>query len=110
MRKPVRQRLGGLVHVDVSKLHSFTLTDRVWLIGLVAELTCPPSPLRGFGEAGCERDARLARMPHSAMLIDGKPAEAQDGRVIDIENPATRRPIAQVPRGGEADVDAAVQA
>src|SRR5688572_10452634 len=49
-------------------------------------------------------------MPHSAMLIDGKPAEARDGRVIDIENPATRRPIAQVPRGGEADVDAAVRA
>ena len=46
----------------------------------------------------------------AAMLIDGQPVEAQDGRTIDIENPANRRVIGQVPRGGAADVDRAVQA
>ena len=46
----------------------------------------------------------------SLMLIGGKAVESADGRYIDIENPATRRVIAQVPRGGESDVDAAVRA
>src|SRR4030095_2529586 len=46
----------------------------------------------------------------SLMLIGGKGVESADGRYIDIENPATRRVIAQVPRGGEADIDAAVRA
>jgi len=44
------------------------------------------------------------------MLVDGQAVEADDGRVIDIENPANRQVIAQVPRGGDADVDRAVQA
>jgi betaine-aldehyde dehydrogenase len=44
------------------------------------------------------------------MLIDGKPADAQDGRVIDVENPANKSVIAQVPRGDEADVERAVAA
>ena len=43
------------------------------------------------------------------MIIDGKPVDAQDGRLIDVENPATRQVVAQVPRGGEADVDRAVK-
>ena len=46
----------------------------------------------------------------AAMLIDGQAAQAHDGRRIDIENPANRRVIGQVPRGGAADVDRAVQA
>jgi betaine-aldehyde dehydrogenase len=44
------------------------------------------------------------------MIIDGKAADAQDRRLIDVENPATRQVIAQVPRGGETDVDRAVRA
>ncbi|MGH9256356.1 MAG: aldehyde dehydrogenase family protein [Vicinamibacterales bacterium] len=44
------------------------------------------------------------------MLIDGQAVEAADGRLIDIENPATRTVVAQVPRGGAADVDRAVRA
>lgn len=44
------------------------------------------------------------------MLVDGHAVDAQDGRVIDIENPANRRVIAQVPRGEEADVERAVHA
>jgi betaine-aldehyde dehydrogenase len=46
----------------------------------------------------------------SLMLIGGKGVESADGRYIDIENPATRGVFAQVPRGGEADIDAAVRA
>jgi betaine-aldehyde dehydrogenase len=44
------------------------------------------------------------------MLIDGQPAEAQGGGAIDVENPATRRVFAQVPRARDADVDRAVAA
>jgi betaine-aldehyde dehydrogenase len=44
------------------------------------------------------------------MLVDGQAVEAQDGRTLDVENPATRTVIAQVPRAGEADVDRAVLA
>jgi len=46
----------------------------------------------------------------SLMLIGGRAVESADGRYIDIENPATRSAIAQVPRGGEQDIDAAVRA
>jgi len=46
----------------------------------------------------------------SLMLIDGRPEEAADGRAIDVENPATRSAIGQVPRGGQADVDRAAGA
>lgn len=44
------------------------------------------------------------------MLIDGQAAGAEDGRTIDVENPANRTVIAQVPRAGAADVDRAVEA
>src|SRR5262245_44814324 len=44
------------------------------------------------------------------MIVDGKPVESADGRYIDVENPAGRTVIGQVPRANEADVDAAVRA
>ena len=44
------------------------------------------------------------------MLIGGKPAESSDGRYIDIENPANRTVIGEVPRATDADVDRAVRA
>ena len=50
-----------------------------------------------------------AQLIRAQMIIDGTAVDAHDGRVIDVENPATRQVIAQVPRGGEADVDRAVQ-
>src|SRR5258705_3562178 len=43
------------------------------------------------------------------MLIGGKPAESSDGRYIDIENPANRSVIGEVPRATAADVDTAVR-
>ena len=44
------------------------------------------------------------------MLIGGKACEASDGRLIEIENPAKKTPIAEVPRATDADVDRAVRA
>jgi len=44
------------------------------------------------------------------MLIGGQPAESSDGRFIDIENPANRTVIGEVPRATDADVDKAVRA
>jgi acyl-CoA reductase-like NAD-dependent aldehyde dehydrogenase len=48
--------------------------------------------------------------PHSLMLIDGAWVASASGSMLDVENPAKRRKIAEVPRGNAADVDRAVQA
>src|SRR5271155_150817 len=45
-----------------------------------------------------------------SMLIDGKWTGSASGAVLSVENPATRRPIADIPRGAAEDVDRAVQA
>jgi acyl-CoA reductase-like NAD-dependent aldehyde dehydrogenase len=57
-----------------------------------------------------QSDQTPGNKPAERMLIDGQAADAQDGRVIDVENPADHSLIAQVPRAGEADVDRAVAA
>jgi acyl-CoA reductase-like NAD-dependent aldehyde dehydrogenase len=44
------------------------------------------------------------------MLIDGAWTGASSGDTLFVENPANRRPIASIPRGGAADVERAVQA
>ena len=44
------------------------------------------------------------------MMIDGQWAVARDGRTFPVYNPATGEVLANVPAGGEADVDAAVSA
>jgi acyl-CoA reductase-like NAD-dependent aldehyde dehydrogenase len=44
------------------------------------------------------------------MLIDGNWVDGASGARIAVENPANRTVIADVPRGGEADVDKAVTA
>ena len=44
------------------------------------------------------------------MLINGRPVESSDERRIDIENPANRTVIGDVPRATDADVDTAVRA
>lgn len=44
------------------------------------------------------------------MVIGGKRVEAQDGRRFETTDPGTGRVLASVPRGGAADVDAAVRA
>jgi delta 1-pyrroline-5-carboxylate dehydrogenase len=44
------------------------------------------------------------------MLIDGEWVDAQSGTVLQVENPAHKLIIAEVPRGGAEDVDRAVKA
>ncbi len=45
-----------------------------------------------------------------ANLIGGEPAQAADGQKMAIVDPSTGRELAQAPRSGPADVDAAVRA
>ena len=44
------------------------------------------------------------------MLIGGKWVDSASDKVLEVEDPAHRRPIAEVPRGGAEDVARAVQA
>jgi acyl-CoA reductase-like NAD-dependent aldehyde dehydrogenase len=55
-----------------------------------------------------ERNA--ASLMKRQMLIDGEWVPSASGQIITVENPAKRRPIAEVPRGNAEDVDRAVQA
>jgi acyl-CoA reductase-like NAD-dependent aldehyde dehydrogenase len=57
-----------------------------------------------------ERHERASTMVRHLMVIDGRSVESSDGRYLDIENPAKRATIAQVPRATAADVDSAVRA
>ena len=50
------------------------------------------------------------RISNSLMLVDGKWEGAVDGRLIQVENPAKRTIIGEVPRAGAAEVDRAVRA
>lgn len=65
---------------------------------------------KNMPESKAER-CTVAEKPTTAkMLIGGNWVAAADGRTIDVENPATRLAIGTIPRGGCADVDAAVEA
>ncbi|MEP7379676.1 MAG: aminobutyraldehyde dehydrogenase, partial [Chloroflexota bacterium] len=44
------------------------------------------------------------------MFINGEWADSSSGETTDVVNPATEEVIAQIPKGGEADVDKAVAA
>ena len=46
----------------------------------------------------------------NALYIDGEWREADGGETIAVEDPSTRETVAHVPRGTEADVDAAYEA
>ena len=56
------------------------------------------------------RSSAIAEHRHARMLIDGAWVDSASGAVLSVENPAKRRPIADVPRGDRTDVDRAVQA
>jgi acyl-CoA reductase-like NAD-dependent aldehyde dehydrogenase len=51
-----------------------------------------------------------AELRRARMLIDGNCMESASGQVLPVENPARRQIIAEIPRGGAADVDRAVTA
>jgi acyl-CoA reductase-like NAD-dependent aldehyde dehydrogenase len=44
------------------------------------------------------------------MVIGGKPVDASDGRTFESFDPSTGKAFVEVPRGGAADIDAAVSA
>jgi betaine-aldehyde dehydrogenase len=54
--------------------------------------------------------AAQARLERKSMLIDGCWEAAADGRFLEVENPADRSGIAEVPRARQADVERAVGA
>ncbi|MBI4195210.1 MAG: aldehyde dehydrogenase family protein [Betaproteobacteria bacterium] len=56
-----------------------------------------------------ESSARQA-VQRALMLVNGQWVQSADGRFLSVENPANRRTIAEVPRGGAEDVDRAVRA
>src|ERR1700730_1173743 len=51
-----------------------------------------------------------AELRHVRMLIDGSWVDSLSGVTLTVENPATRKPIATIPRGDAADVAGAVDA
>ena len=51
-----------------------------------------------------------AALRRASMLIDGAWTGSASGDTLSVENPAKRRPIAEIPRGAAEDVDRAVQA
>ncbi|MGO9772458.1 MAG: aldehyde dehydrogenase family protein [Roseiarcus sp.] len=55
-------------------------------------------------------DAVASAVQHRRMLIGGRWVESASGAVIEVENPARKERIAEVPRGAAVDVDSAVRA
>jgi acyl-CoA reductase-like NAD-dependent aldehyde dehydrogenase len=47
---------------------------------------------------------------HAQILIAGAWVDSASGEALDVENPGNRQKIAEIPRGGAAEVDRAVQA
>ena len=52
----------------------------------------------------------LTATPRRRMFINGDWADASTSETMPVINPATEETIAEVPKGGEADVDKAVAA
>jgi acyl-CoA reductase-like NAD-dependent aldehyde dehydrogenase len=64
-----------------------------------------------MSEIATEREETGTDARRELMVVDGKPVESSDGRFLQVENPARRGSVvAEVPRGGAADVDRAVRA
>jgi acyl-CoA reductase-like NAD-dependent aldehyde dehydrogenase len=57
-----------------------------------------------------EQTRPAAALRHARMLIDGTLVDSTSGAILTVENPARRTPVASIPRGGQEDVDRAVQA
>jgi betaine-aldehyde dehydrogenase len=55
-------------------------------------------------------DLTMANTRHEHMLIDGAWTDGKAREMITVLSPATRKPIATVPRGGAEDIDTAVKA
>ena len=51
-----------------------------------------------------------AALRKARMLIGGRWVESASGEVLEVEDPAHRRAVAEIPRGGVEDVARAVNA
>jgi acyl-CoA reductase-like NAD-dependent aldehyde dehydrogenase len=56
------------------------------------------------------RPQAKVELRHARMLIDGAWVDSLSLATLTVENPAKRRPIAEIPRGDAADVNGAVEA
>lgn len=56
-----------------------------------------------------KESTKMVGVPRTLMLIDGAWAESANAEFLQVENPANRRVIGEVPRAREEDVDRAVQ-
>ena len=56
------------------------------------------------------RPQTVEPLRHARMLIGGAWVDSASGAMLSVENPGRRQAIADIPRGGAADVDRAVQA
>jgi len=56
------------------------------------------------------RPQAKTELRRARMLIDGAWVDSLSGATLTVENPAKRRPIAEIPRGDTADVNGAVEA
>ena len=56
------------------------------------------------------RPQAKTELRQARMLIDGAWVDSLSGATLTVENPAKRRPIAEIPRGDTADVNGAVAA
>lgn len=50
------------------------------------------------------------KLEHHSMIIGGEQVDADSGDLMTVMNPATNEPFATVPKGGETDIDRAVEA
>src|SRR5665213_3150684 len=63
-----------------------------------------------FTDVSGHLDARSGPSSATLMLVNGERIAARSGRSLPVYNPATEAIIAEVPAGGEEDIDAAVTA
>src|SRR6266508_3008337 len=68
------------------------------------------SPERTSARVHILKDATAGRSTMAKMLINGELVEAQSGQTLQVRNPANGEVVGDIPRGGKADVDAAVAA
>ncbi|MGX6604038.1 aldehyde dehydrogenase family protein [Micromonosporaceae bacterium Da 78-11] len=81
----------------------------------MTDLATAPTPTVSTGTPPLAEAARrdipaYVRASEQLMLIGGQHVPAASGQTLPNTDPATEQPLARVPRGDAADVDAAVQA
>lgn len=72
---------------------------------MTASVSIPP-----VAEAARQEIPAFVRAGDRMMWIDGRPTAAISGQTLPNTDPVTEQPLASVPRGAAADVDAAVRA